>query len=299
MKALILAAGLGTRLLPYTRVIPKPLFPLAGRPLLEHHIRNLSAAGCEAVMVNTHHLHEQIEAFLASSRFDIPVSTRHEPDILGTGGAIRNVRDFWDERPFFVINADIFCAIDLGKVYAFHLRRRPSATLVLLDHGEFNTVSVDADGRIGVFAASAAQAAAGALTFTGIQVLDPAVLEYIPPGGLAHSIDAFRAMIADGHEVRGFIVPTKDWMDVGTPERYRLAAREACAREAWRRAFADVPPAVFTWERLEGDGSDRQWSRLRGAGGSLVLADHGLRTTTAVAEVDAFIQIGRHLRGQQ
>lgn len=298
MKALILAAGLGTRLLPYTRTIPKSLFPLAGRPLLEHHIRNLGAAGCEAVMVNTHHLHEQIEAFLSSNRFDIPVSTRWEPDILGTGGAIRNVKDFWDERPFFVINADIFTAIDLREVYAFHLRHGPAATLVLVDHPEFNTVSVDAAGRIRAFEASTAQASAGALTFTGIQVLDPAVLDYIPASGFAHSIDAFRAMIAGGRDVRGFIVTSETWTDVGTPERYRIVAREASAREAWRRAFGDTPPATVIWERLEGDGSDRQWSRMKGGGGSLVLADHGLRSTTAVSEVDAFIQIGRHLKRQ-
>jgi len=298
MKALILAAGLGTRLLPYTRITPKPLFPLAGRPLLEHHIRNLCAAGCEAVVVNTHHLHEQIEAFLSASCFDIPVSARWEPDILGTGGAIRNVQDFWDERPFFVINADIFSTIGLRDVYAFHRRHRPAATLVLVDRAEFNTVSVDASGRIRAFAASTAQAATGALTFTGIQVLDPAVLDYIPAAGFANSIDAFRAMIADGHDVRGLTATPADWMDVGTPERYRLAAREASAREAWRCAFADTPPATVTWERLEGDGSDRQWSRMKGAGSSLVLADHGLRSTAAVAEVDAFIQIGRHLKRQ-
>jgi aminoglycoside/choline kinase family phosphotransferase len=296
MKALILAAGLGTRLLPHTALVPKPLFPLAGRPLLEYHIRNLCTAGCEAVMVNTHHLHEQIEAFLSASRFDIPVSTRWEPDILGTGGAIRNVRDFWDNRPFFVINADIFTAIDLGDVYAFHLRNRPAATLVLADHPEFNTVSIDAAGRILSFAASTAQAAAGALTFTGIQVLDPAVLDYIPADGFANSIDAFRAMIADGRDVRGFSATPEDWMDVGTPDRYRRIAREACAREAWRHAFAGMLPATVCWERLEGDGSDRQWSRVKGAGGSLVLADHGLRTTAQVSEVDAFIQIGRHLK---
>jgi aminoglycoside/choline kinase family phosphotransferase len=98
--------------------------------------------------------------------------------------------------------------------------------------------------------------------------------------------------------VRGFITPREGWLDLGTPERYRPAAREASAREAWRRAFADGPPATLSWERLEGDGSDRQWSRLKGAGKSMVLADHGLRSTVAVSEVDAFIHIGRHLKGK-
>jgi aminoglycoside/choline kinase family phosphotransferase/choline kinase len=298
MKALILAAGLGTRLLPYTRITPKPLFPLAGRPLLERHILQLREAGCEAVIVNTHHLSEQIEAFIASGCWGIPAVARREPDILGTGGAIRNVGDFWDERPFFVINADICHAVDLRRVYAFHLREGSAATLVLADDAEFNSVTVDSAGRIREFAPSPSAAPAGALTFTGIQVLDPAVLEYIPAEGASHSIEAFRAMIADGRDVRGFITAHGEWMDLGTPERYRRAAREACAREAWEQAFSQPPSAALTWERLEGDGSDRQWSRVKTAGDSLVLADHGLRATAAVAEVDAFIHIGRHLKSK-
>jgi len=298
MKALILAAGLGTRLLPYTRMRPKPLFPLAGRPLLERHILQLREAGCEAVIVNTHHLPEQIEAFIASGRWGIPVVARREPAILGTGGAIRNVRDFWDERPFFVINADICHAVDLRRVYAFHLREGPAATLALADDAEFNSVTVDPAGRIREFAPSPSAALAGALTFTGIQVLDPSVLEYIPAEGASPSIEAFRAMIADGRDVRGFIAAHATWMDLGAPERYRRAAREASAREAWERAFSQPPTAALTWERLEGDGSDRQWSRVKAAGASLVLADHGLRATDVVAEVDAFIHIGRHLKSK-
>jgi aminoglycoside/choline kinase family phosphotransferase/GTP:adenosylcobinamide-phosphate guanylyltransferase len=298
MKALILAAGLGTRLLPYTRMRPKPLFPLAGRPLLERHILQLREAGCEAVIVNTHHLPEQIESFIASGRWGIPVVARREPDILGTGGAIRNVGNFWDERPFFVINADICHAVDLRRVYAFHLREAPAATLVLADDAEFNSVTVDPAGRIREFAPCPSAAPAGALTFTGIQVLDPSVLDHIPAEGASHSIEVFRAMIAGGRDVRGFIATQGEWMDLGTPERYRRAAREAAAREAWERAFSQPAPAVLTWERLEGDGSDRQWSRVKAAGCSLVLADHGLRATAAVAEVDAFIHIGRHLKSK-
>ncbi len=167
---------------------------------------------------------------------------------------------------------------------------------MLTDDAEFNSVAVDPGGRIRGFAPSPAAAPPGALTFTGIQVLDPAVLAYIPAEGASHSIDAFRAMIADDRDVRGFIEAHAGWMDLGSPERYRRAAREASAREAWRQAFSDPPPAEFRWEPLEGDGSDRHWCRVRAASGSMVLADHGLRTTAAVAEVDAFIHIGRHLK---
>ena len=97
MKALILSAGFGTRLRPYSNQTPKPMFTLAGRPLLDWHIRSLEALQCNAVAVNTHHLHEAIEDFVRSQNYSIPVHVCHEPDLLGTGGAIKNLSDFWDE----------------------------------------------------------------------------------------------------------------------------------------------------------------------------------------------------------
>jgi len=296
MKALILAAGLGTRLRPHTLTTPKALFTLAGRPLLDIHIRNLTEAGCESVGINTHHLPDAIEAFVASRRFDIPVLLRHEPVILGTGGAIKNWADFWDHRPFMVINADIYSTIDLKTVYEFHLRCRPAATLVLVDDPEFNQVEVDPDRRVRAFAG--ADAAAGALTFTGIQVLDPVVLDFIQEHGFYNSIDAFRAMIAAGRTVLAFVPERGVWRDLGTEARYRSTAVEASAREAWQRAFSSILPEGVAVERIEGDGSDRQWSRWNGGGGGMVLADHGLCATAGVAEVDAFVAIGRHLKNR-
>ncbi|MGD2030575.1 MAG: sugar phosphate nucleotidyltransferase, partial [Desulfobacterales bacterium] len=120
MKALILAAGFGTRLLPFTKNTPKALFPVAGRSLLHTIILSLQNAGCKAVIINTHHLHKKIDAYLLRQKYAIPVITRHESEILGTGGAIKNVADFWDDNPFMVINCDIFTDIDLKKVYDFH-----------------------------------------------------------------------------------------------------------------------------------------------------------------------------------
>ena len=117
MKAMILAAGYGTRLQPYSDHTPKPLFSIAGRPLLDVIIDQLQKAGCKAVIINTHHLHQKIEAFLATRKYSLEVYTRYEPQILGTGGAIKNVTDFWDDQPFMVINADIVADIDLAEVY--------------------------------------------------------------------------------------------------------------------------------------------------------------------------------------
>ena len=148
MKALILSAGLGTRLRPYTDHTPKPLFTICGRPLLDIIITKLIRAGCESIMINTHHLHTQIEAFIAQQTYTIPIETRYEPHILGTGGAIINVKAFWNDQPFMVVNADIVTTIDFRAVYDFHCKHGHPVTLVLTDDPEFNSVITDADGFV-------------------------------------------------------------------------------------------------------------------------------------------------------
>jgi len=207
MKAMILAAGLGTRLLPLTQKKPKPLFPLAGRPLIDILIGALQDLGCEAVMINTHHLGHMIEAFVQNQNYRIPVHTTYEPTLLDTAGGIKNVQDFWDDRPFLVINGDIFTNIDLKKAYAYHLGHGQPVTMVLHDHHAFNNVWVDSADCIKGFGTSQpcppARAASGShgnptaiqvsglrrLAFTGIQIVDPKVLDAIPQGTPCSIID--------------------------------------------------------------------------------------------------------------
>ena len=299
MKALILAAGYGNRLRPYTDHTPKPLFPIAGRPLLDIAIEQLQKAGCRAVLVNTHHLHDRIEAFLASRSYDIEVSTRYEPRILGTGGAIKNAADFWDDRPFMVINADIVVDLDLEAVYRAHCRRRPIATLVLCDNPEFNSVEVDGkDNRwIAGFHTRAghSRSIAGWLTFTGIQVLEPRVLDYIPANTFYSSIDAYKKILADGRRLAARAIPPNCWRDMGTPQSYRRAAVAGALPEAFRKAFAISPGDDIQWEKLKGDGSQRRWYRVTADRRSLIMADHGVRRNLETSEADSFVHLGLHL----
>jgi aminoglycoside/choline kinase family phosphotransferase/dTDP-glucose pyrophosphorylase len=296
MKALILAAGYGTRLRPHTDRRPKPLFSVAGRPLLDRIIVDLAGAGCTAVMVNTHHLAGQIEAFLRENRYPVPVSTRYEPQILGTGGAISNLVDFWDDAPFVVINSDIVTDIDLGRIYGAHCRGGAPVTLVLVDDPELNSVRVDADRKVCGFGPEPPGASPQrTLTFTGIQVIDPEVLGFFPRGGFSSSIDAYRKMIAAGKGIRAEIVSGRYWKDVGTPERYRDTAIEMTGQIGYRQIFGQIPAGRLVRRRLAGDGSDRHWYRLGGNGKSLIMADHGITEGTQTAEVDAFVSIGNHL----
>ncbi len=297
MKALVLAAGLGTRLRPYTEQTPKPLFTLDGQPLLGRVIHQLIAAGAQTIAVNTHHLAGQIEAYVARANFKAEIILRHEPEILGTGGAIANTADILGDKPFMVVNSDIATDIDLAAVYRFHAGHDHPATLVLCDDPDFNTVSVDAQGYVTDFS-SADHAARGdrqRLTFTGIQVLDPAVIEYIPPVGFSHSVDAFKSMLAAGFRIKAFIAKDNHWSDVGSPQRYRRAGRDIMAAAVFKQLAPASTDGTTVWKPLAGDGSDRRWYRLHQGDRTVVMVDHGLRAGAPPGEADAFVNIGRHL----
>jgi aminoglycoside/choline kinase family phosphotransferase/dTDP-glucose pyrophosphorylase len=299
MKAMILAAGFGTRLRPYTDHRPKALFTIADRPVLEMMIRQLEKAGCSGIVINTHHLNDQIEAFVAAASYGMPVKTCFEPVIRGTGGAVKNVAAFWDADPFMVVNSDIVTDIDLKAVYLFHRQHPHPVTLVLHDAPAFNTVTVDAHDFVMGFkdpVQEAAPTSGRSLAFTGIQVLDPDVVDRIPPDRFYSSIDTYRALIAEGRGVKACIVSGHYWTDIGTPERYRQAVYDNMTPLAFSLALAGKPPGPTAREPLAGDGSDRRWYRLTSGPHSLVLADHGIRTDPKTAEVDAFVAIGRHLR---
>ena len=298
MKALILAAGLGTRLRPYTNHTPKALFTISDRPLLDIMITRLIEAGCDAIIINTHHLHDQIESYVAQRSYAIPVLTRFEPQILGTGGAIKNVKDFWNDHPFMVINSDIVTTIDFRQVYDFHCQHLHPATLVLVDDPELNSVACDAEGFVVEFIHRREvvnRPGPSAFTFTGIQVLDPEILKFIPAGVPSSSIDAYVRMIEKGRKIKAFISKNVYWKDIGTAERYKSAVFETLAPRIFQQVFSDLKFKPFVRERLEGDGSDRRWNRLTIGTKSVIVVDHQIKRKAKKAEVDALMKIGRHL----
>ena len=135
------------------------------------------------------------------------------------------------------------------------------------------------------------------LAFTGIQILDPAALQYIPANTFYSSIDAYREMIAAGKKIKGLIVQGHRWQDIGTPESYRKAAFEQMAPDAFRASQPGYREGKIDQTLLKGDGSDRKWYRLTSEGSSLIMADHGIRQSSHqyTQEVDAFVAIGKHL----
>jgi mannose-1-phosphate guanylyltransferase len=230
LKAAVLAAGLGTRLRPLTDVCPKPLLPVLNRPLLGLVLAQLEAAGCYRVAVNTHHLADQVHDFLRAEPWSFMLSVSHEPEILGTGGGLRQLGEILGEGPFLAVNADILTDLDLAEVYR---GRRPGAvsTLVLHDCPPHNNVWVK-DGA--VVSIGGPPPGGGAtygkcekpLAYTGVQVVEPKMMDYLPPPGQPYNlVQAWREAIAAGERLASLTVSGHFWQDVGTPENYLAAHR--------------------------------------------------------------------------
>ncbi len=216
MQAMILAAGLGTRLRPYTELRPKPLFPVAGRSLLAITLERLRLAGFGQVVVNAHHLRGQVAHALLGEK---GVILQEEEVILGTGGGLRRARAHFGDEPVLVTNGDIYHTIDLAHVYRAHLQSGAAVTMVLHDEPRFNKVAVDGDGSILGFG-SEADGSSRRLAFTGIHVIEPAVLDAIPVDSFYDIIDCYRAVIRGGGTIRALVVDGHFWTDMGTPTDY-------------------------------------------------------------------------------
>lgn len=287
MKALILAAGYGTRLLPHTLKIPKPLFTLNSRPVLEHLVNQLIETGCDEIFINTHHLHKQIEAF-ADTLPDI-VHTIYEPVILDTGGAIANARRFLEHAPFFVINSDIISNVDLACVYSSHLASNCLATLVLHDCKKFNKVFVDTEGYIRDF-----DSKTHSLAFTGIQVLSPEIFDYFPNQKIFSSITVYQELVHQ-KKVKAFVEKEIYWSDIGTNESYSMTSLLELSASQWGLKQEKIKNLGV--HKLAGDGSDRLWYRVFHENQSFIVGDHGicLPDTDSRDQLNSFILIGRHL----
>jgi NDP-sugar pyrophosphorylase family protein len=224
MKAMILAAGFGTRLRPLTEIKPKALMPVANKPVLARNIAYLISHGTAKIIINTHHHAQQILDYLKDgSPFGINVDARVEEKILGTGGGIKNTEGFWDKEPFFVINSDILTDIDLAPVYRVHQSSGALVTLVLHDCEPYNQVQVDDQWNITDIAKVNMQ---GRYAFTGIHVIHPEVLSHIPRGIFSNIIECYRQLIRMGKSVRACFVQGHYWRDIGSIQSYLEANRE-------------------------------------------------------------------------
>jgi len=296
MKALILAAGFGKRLLPYTEAIPKPLFTIDSKPVIGHTIEKLIKAGCSDIIINTHHLYDQIENYIQAGTYPVKVDTIYEPDILDTGGAVKNIKAFIKNSTFIVINSDILFDIDLSDVIKFHHDNDLLASLVLHKHEKFNTIEIGSNNCIKNFNSSLDPYA-----FTGIQILSPKILNFMPDKNIFSIIELYETLIKNKHRINAFILKNNYfWEDIGTIETYKRSSMKYLSATIENQNQALINRIKV--QKLKGDGSDREWFRITANNKTYIASDHGINTSSnksnKACQLDSFIDIGNHLYNQ-
>jgi aminoglycoside/choline kinase family phosphotransferase len=166
----------------------------------------------------------------------------------------------------------------------------------LCDDEQFNTVAVDQKGVISSFQVETTRSfESKKFTFTGIQVLDPSVLDFIPPDTYSDIIDTYKKLMSAGNKIKALVTTNYGWNDIGTPERYKDTVVEKTAPVAFHNAFAPYKRTRIEQFLLKGDGSDRMWYRLVSGNYSLIMADHGIKADKNISEIDSYLAIGNHL----
>ena len=228
MKAMILAAGLGTRLRPVTDTLPKILVQVAGIPAIDRLLDHLTRNSIAQVAINTHHLAEQVDRYVEELSLRLPLLTVrlfHEPDLLGTGGALVNIRDFWGEEPLLVWNGDVLADVGTRAMLKAHQASGALATLLVQDRRETSHLLIDeADWVRGVESPQRGGRRVLAdpvgdlrpLAFNGISLLSPELLPRIERPAPFDLIDALLAVIADGGHIAAHDHGKGFWGTTGT-----------------------------------------------------------------------------------
>ena len=234
MKAMILAAGVGSRLDPLTRAIPKPMVPVVNRPVIEHIVLDLKKHGFDEIMVNLHYLGDVIQQGLGDgARLGVHISYAQEDKLWGDAGSVKRSQAFFGDETFLVVGGDDISDIDLSGLMDLHREKRAASTIattVVEDPSQFGIVVTDEDGRITRFLEKPKGGDVFSNTAnTGVYVLEPDVFDLIPPDtfwGFGNNV--FPSLLASGRPLYGFAT-TSYWKDVGNLQVYRQTNFDALA----------------------------------------------------------------------
>jgi len=297
-KALILAAGHGTRLRPLTDRVPKAMVSIGGRPLLEHTIELLAASGVREIAINLHAHAGVIADHLGDgSRFGVKITYSFEPRLLGTAGALKALEHFFSDGPFFVIYGDVFTRVNLNRLLHHHRSQGALATIALRrpdDVSQCGIVEEDGDGWITSFVEKPQRAVdpVDAWANGGVYVMEPEVMRHIKPGvEQDFGRDVFSALVRTDRTVTGFRSDDACW-DIGSVGRLQqvdLLLRSSRfpnpRRQAIGRAVDDYLAAVTgAVDALDRDGIARAAELLldaRARGNRVYLVGNGGSASTA------------------
>ena len=235
MKAMVLAAGLGTRLRPLTNDKPKALVEVAGRTMLEITLERLRGAGVREVIVNAHHFADQLVEYLrAHKNFGMRVEVSREDVLLDTGGGLKQAAWFFrgEDEPFLLHNVDVVSGIDLGRMVEAHRERGALATLAVKNRETSRLLLFDGDGwlcgrrRGEVEELTRGTDVAGPQAFCGIHVISPQLLGMLEETGAFSIIDTYLRLAAEGARIVAFLADRYYWRDLGKPEQIAAAERD-------------------------------------------------------------------------
>lgn len=237
MKAMILAAGLGTRLRPLTNDRPKALVEIGGRTLLEITLNRLREFGIRDVIINVHHFAEMVTDYLcANTCFGMRIEVSREDVLLDTGGGLKKASWFFldnakeSSEPFILHNVDVISSIDLKCMVSYHTQRQSLATLAVQGRETSRYLLFDQD--LGLCGRKPAQGEAEVvrhstkmeeLAFSGIHVISPEFLRMLSENGAFSIIDAYLRVAGEGQKILGFRADEYSWSDLGTPETLKKA----------------------------------------------------------------------------
>jgi NDP-sugar pyrophosphorylase family protein len=226
MRAVVLAGGKGTRLEPYTTILPKPLMPIDDMPILEVLLRQMKRAGINHVVLTVGHLASLLRAYFGDgARWDLDITYSHEQMPLGTAGPLSLVQGL--DKTFIVTNGDVLTTLDIKKLVAFHRKKGGIATIaahrrqVKIDLG---VIEMDGDDRVSGYIEKPTR---DYIVSMGLYVFEPRVLEYIPVGQYLDFPDLILKLIASGETVNGYTFDGY-WMDLGRPDDYLQANQDFC-----------------------------------------------------------------------
>ena len=226
MKAVVLAGGRGTRLAPYTTILPKPLMPIGEMPILEVLLRQMKHAGVKDVVLTVGHLASLLRAYFGNGeQWNLNITYSYEQIPLGTAGPISLVEGL--DKTFLVTNGDVLTTLDLKKLVAFHKKKGAIATIaahrrqVKIDLG---VIQWDGDDRV---AGYIEKPTTDYTVSMGVYIFEPRVLEYIPHGQYLDFPDLILKLLANGEQVSGFTFDGY-WMDLGRPDDYAQANQDFC-----------------------------------------------------------------------
>jgi mannose-1-phosphate guanylyltransferase len=250
-QAFVLSAGLGMRLRPLTEDLPKPLIPVFQKPLITFVLDHLIAAGVQSFVINTHHRPEAFREFFSGGSYrGHPVELVHEPEILGTGGGIKNVERFFTEEVFISYSGDILTDIDLRSLIEEHHRAGNDVTLAVRETHLGKDVAIEGNRVVDITNRYGHE---GRYDFAGICVWTHAIFERIPPARHVSYIPILADWIGQGGKIGGVVLDKGQWFNIGSRREY-LAVHRRIANANWKPAYvqeADWPIQIAPDARID------------------------------------------------